>query len=245
MATRVIIPWRRGCPYREAALSRVVLWWEGAYPGWTLTIGEYPGESGGWRKSMAIAAAGSFADDDIVIVSDADVVCEQVELGVEALRRAHPRYLWAMPHRAVYRLTEHATRQAVDGSWWPSHAATQRQLQPYLSRSYAAYSGGGIVILPGRILREVPMDPRFVGWGQEEHSWSLALSMLAGAPWRGHGSLWHLWHPPAPRLMPGIGSRDSIALWHRYRTARTPQAMRSLVAEARSALDALESSTAR
>lgn len=234
MTTRVIIPWRGGCPYREAALNRVVSWWESNYPNWPVQVGEYSVDRGPWCKSKAILAAGDVGDTDIVIVSDADVVCEQVELAVDTLRPARqgPRYLWAMPHRSVYRLTEHATRMVVQETWWPSKMATTRELQPYVSRSYAGYPGGGLVVLLGRVFNEVPMDPRFLGWGQEDHSWSLALSMLAGAPLRGQGVLWHLWHPKAPRILPGIGSDRGLRLWHRYRSASTPQMMRSLVGEA-------------
>lgn len=232
MAIRVIIPWRRGCQLREAALSRVMLWWEQNHPDWDLSVGEYPEESGAWCKSMAVVAAGPFASDDLVIVSDADVVCEQVELAVDALRRKEPRYLWAMPHRTVYRLTDHATQSVVDRTWWPSRVATLRELQPFLTRSYSGYPGGGLVVLHGHVLNAVPLDPRFLGWGQEDHSWSLALGMLAGAPWRGQGQLWHLWHPPAPRTQPGIGSLDGLRLWHRYRAAANPVAMRSLIREA-------------
>lgn len=233
MAVRVVIPWRRGCPHREAALSRVVLWWEEHHPEWHVKIGEYPADEGPWRKSLAIADAGPFQDDDIVIVSDADVVCESTELAVEALQRREPFHLWAMPHRTVHRLTDSATQAVVDRIWWPAQVMTQRQLQPFLSRSYVGYPGGGLVVLRGRVLNRIPMDPRFAGWGQEDHSWSLALSMLAGAPWRGHGLLWHLWHPPAPRIQPGVGSEAGVRLWHRYRSATTPEAMRGLAAEAR------------
>lgn len=233
MTIRVIIPWRRGCPRREAALSRVVLWWEQNYPDWNVKIGEYPAEAGAWSKSMAVAAAGPVGDNDLVIVSDADVVCEQIGLAVDALRRREPRHLWAMPHRTVYRLTEHATQSVIDRTWWPAQVPTQRALQPFLSRSYVGYPGGGLVVLYGKVLEKVPLDPRFLGWGQEDHSWALALTMLAGAPWRGHGLLWHLWHPPAPRMQPGIGSPGGLRLWHRYRSAANQQAMLSLVSEAR------------
>lgn len=235
MTTKVIIPWRQGCPVRTANLNRVITWWETHYPDWPVRIGEYPAECGDWRKSMAIRAAGHVDDSDTVIVSDADVVCEQVELAVNAVstdRTSTRHYLWAMPHRTVYRLTESATNLAVNGSWWPSMVQTQRELQPFLSRSYAAFPGGGLVVLVGRVLSEIPMDPRFAGWGQEDHSWALALSMMAGGPWRGYAPLWHLWHPPAPRMKPGIGSVYGRQLWHRYRSAATPDAMRVLIHEA-------------
>lgn len=245
MTIRVIIPWRGGCQRREASLNRVLLWWRQNHPKWDIRVGEFPPEAGAWCKSLAVAAAGPVADSDIVIVSDADVICERVDLAVGALRGQLPQHLWAMPHRTVHRLAENATLSVVDQSWWPSPGMTPRELRPFVARSYTAYPGGGLVVLLGKVLNRVPLDPRFRGWGQEDHSWALALSMLAGAPWRGQGALWHLWHPPAPRMKPGIGSQDGLQLWHRYRSAANPEAMSELVSEARAELVLLKNVTAR
>lgn len=245
MTVRVIIPWRGGCAQREANLQRVICWWEQHHPDWVLTVGEYPSLAGGWRKSIAVLAGGPVHDADVVIVSDADVICEQVDTAISVVsgdrrvRGIPARPLWAMPHRDVHRLNESATQMINARTWWPSQVVTTRELRPYVARSYAGFAGGGLVVLRGRLFNEVPMDPRFVGWGQEDHSWALALSMLGGAPWRGHGLLWHLWHPKAPRLYPGIGSNDGLQLWHRYRTASTPPAMRALIGEARAEIQRL------
>lgn len=240
----MIIPWRGGCPYRETNLRRVVEWWEQRHPEWVVTVGEYPAGAGGWRKSMAVLAGGPVADTDIVIIADADVVCEQVGLAVDAVSRPRGKGLsaplWAAPHHSVYRLTPAATAMVTSGAWWPTPAATTRKLMPYLERSYASRSpAGGMVVLLGRLLNEVPLDPRFIGWGQEDHSWALALSMLGGAHWQGRGLLWHLWHPETPRVQPGIGSTGGLHLWHRYRTASTPRAMRELVGEAHAEIERL------
>lgn len=239
--TRVIIPWRGGCPHREANLQRVVSWWEQHHPGWALTVGEYPEEAGGWRKGMALLAGGLVNDADVVVVSDADVICERVDEAVHAVndRRRRTAPLWAMPHRDVYRLNESATNMVNARTWWPARVVTTRELRPYVVSSYKGFAGGGLVVLRGRLLNEVPMDPRFVGWGQEDHSWALALSMLGGAPWRGAGLLWHLWHPPAARVYPGVGSTGGLNLWHRYRSAVTVPAMRALVGEAHAEIEQL------
>lgn len=229
--TTVIIPWRGGDAHREAALIRVKGWWKETHPDWDIRVGDYPTSQGGWCKSLAIVSAGPVDDDDIVVVADADVICEQIDLAVNIITSG--KHLWAMPHRTVYRLTEHATESVINRSWWPTEVASMRQLQPFLLRSYSGYPGGGMVVLTGAVLNRVPMDPRFIGWGQEDHSWSLALSALAGAPWRGRGSLWHLWHPASIRAYPGVGSIGGLQLWHRYRSASNAQGMADLVSEAR------------
>jgi hypothetical protein len=78
-----------------------------------------------------------------------------------------------------------------------------------------------------------PIDPRFVGWGQEDESWALALGCLAGPSWRGTAELWHLWHEPQVRQSRSVGSAASLALHQRYvRARRDPRRMAALVAEA-------------
>ena len=233
---RVIIPWRGGCQYREGALRRVVEWWESTYPMLDIGVSHYPMERGPWCKGMAIWGCGQVADDEIIIIADADVVCDQVHEAVAALDIRRDAPFWGMPHRDVYRLNEQATALYVQNQWKPDATLPRRDIQPYLQRSYAGYPGGGLVVIRGWALNHIPIDPRFTGYGQEDHSWALALSRLVGAPWRGHGILWHLWHPPQPRIRPGIGSLAGINLWHRYRCATTPGAMWSLVEESRAEL---------
>lgn len=235
MTVRVVIPWRGGATDRVANLCRVMSWWAEDYPTWPVVIGEWPDDRGTWRKGCAVDAAGRPEDDDIVIVADADVVCPQVGEAVDAV--AGGRVRWAVPHRMVHRLSAWSTSRVnsrdVD---LPPKA---QKISPYVDESYVGSPGGGLVVIRGRTLAHVPIDPRFEGYGSEDHSWSLALHRVAGQPYRGHGDLWHLWHRPQARTRGGmsaargIGSEANVRLWTRYRTAATPQAMALLVMEAR------------
>jgi len=81
------------------------------------------------------------------------------------------------------------------------------------------------------LYEQVPIDPRFVGWGQEDQAWHLALRRIAGMGVRGRADLWHLWHPPQPRLSRQTGSETSAELLHRYQRANTAQAMSALIGE--------------
>lgn len=93
--------------------------------------------------------------------------------------------------------------------------------------------GGGMIVARRETLLEVPLDSRYVGWGQEDESHALALNCLAGMPWRGDAHLIHLWHPPAKRQTRRKGSRRSWELFKRYRAAASdPVAMRALLKEA-------------
>jgi len=235
MIIRVVIPWRGDATDRVANLCRVLSWWTLNHPTWPVAIGEWPVERGPWRKGCAVDAAGRPDDDDIVIVSDADVVCPQVGEAVDAV--AGGQFRWAVAHRMVHRLSESAT-SLINGRQLDLPPRTQRT-SPYVDESYVGSPGGGMVVVHGRTLAEVPIDPRFEGYGSEDHSWSLALHRVAGAPYRGHGDLWHLRHEPQARAYAGqsaargIGSPDNLRLWTRYRTATTPGAMAELIAEAR------------
>jgi hypothetical protein len=83
----------------------------------------------------------------------------------------------------------------------------------------------------------VPMDPRFVGWGQEDEAWGAALAAVLGNGWRGTTPLYHLWHPPQPRQNRAIGSQESRHLRGRYFKARRfPNEMDTLLTDARSLL---------
>jgi hypothetical protein len=102
-------------------------------------------------------------------------------------------------------------------------------------RPYRGVEGGGISVLTRDLYAQVPLDPRYVGWGQDDESHGLALNTIAGRRWRGVAPLWHLWHDPQPRLNAHVGSAQSRALHVRYQYAAKagPAAMRALLAEIR------------
>lgn len=214
----VVIPWRGGCPHREAALGAVRARWRAA--GHETVIGEAP--AGPWCKALAVADALSYMHVavDVLVVADADVWTDGTEQAVDAVLAGAP---WAIPHDPVHRLDQDATAALLAGG-----ALGGRLSQP----SYRGFEGGGITVLPRNLYDQVPLDRRFADWGQEDESWALALRTLAGAPWRGTAPLWHLWHPPQPRQSRRWGSPAARALNHRYRTATgRPDAMRALLDE--------------
>ncbi|WP_432159063.1 hypothetical protein [Streptomyces sp. bgisy153] len=222
LTVSVIVPWRGGDAHRDAAWSWVRARWAEQFPGWQVVTGTPP--EGAWCKSAAVAAALPDAQGDVLVVADADVWCDGVLQAVTAIVEGAP---WAVPHHQVRRLDETSTRAVLDGT---PIGSPQRLVQ----RAYAGVAGGGMTVLPHATYRRVPLDTRFTGWGQEDEAWALALTCLAGAPWRGTGPLWHLWHPPQPRLTRRWGSDESLTLWDRYWRARNdPGAMRDLLDEQR------------
>lgn len=219
----VLVPWRPGCPHREAAWKWVAGWWAAEHPGWEVITAD-SGE-GPWRKGAAVAAAAAAAGGRIMVVADADVIAPQVGEAVAAVAAGVP---WAMPHKPVHRLTPAGTAALLAGGELP-HPHFPRD--GTVAHSYVGVAGGGMVVLPAATLHRVPIDPRFAGWGQEDTAWAWALGRVVGGYWRGAGPLWHLWHPPAVRRSRTVGSGEGLALYRRYRRSYTAAEVQAIIAE--------------
>lgn len=214
MRPAVLIPFGGTCPYRLAALDHITERHRQA--GRTVVVGRCEGP---WVKATAIADALDRTDADLLAISDADVWIDDLDDAFTAARSAP----WVVPHLPVHRLTGRATGGVLAGGPF-----TLDLDQP----AYRGWPGGGIVVLTRSTYDRIPLDSRFVGWGQEDNSWALALTGLAGPPKRLRGTLWHLWHPPSPRETRRIGSEANAALERRYIAAQcNPGLMAALVKE--------------
>lgn len=183
---------------------------------------------GPWSKGCHVYKAVSASSARTVVVADADVWCDGVLRAVQRVQDGAP---WAAPHAQgnVRRLSADGTVRVYAGEGWGQDLEEEHRPVP----------GGGIVVIPRESYLRCPIDPRFLGWGQEDESWYRAMGSLLGAPWFGEEDLHHLWHPPAPRLDRRRGSREGWMLMHRYRRAAYDRpSMEVLVKEA---LDDLQS----
>lgn len=220
LTVSVIVPWRSDGAERDAAWAWTRARWAARFPGWQVITGTPP--DGVWCKAAAVAAALPEATGDVLVLADADVWSDGVLQAVTAIAEGAR---WAIPHHHVYRLDEASTQAVLGGE---PLGATYRLAQ----RAYGGFAGGGMTVLPRATYQRIPLDPRFAGWGQEDEAWAIALTCLTGSPWRGTVPLWHLWHPPQPRLTRRWGSDISRALWQRYHQARNDaHTMRALLAE--------------
>ena len=216
MSVEVVIPWAGGCSHREEALG----WLNARLGSFYRTLAQYNRDP--WSKAKAITPAVEVSSADIIVMHDADAWCHGLEWAIEQVKDGA---VWASPHDRVNRLTPASTRAVLDG-------ADPEGLE--LIETHRAVWGGGIVVLPRETYLSCPLDPRFVGWGQEDISWANALWFLAGEGVRASADLIHLWHPPQNRLTRDRGSAENVALAARYRQARfKPGAMRELVNEFR------------
>src|SRR5688572_5036123 len=220
----VLVPYRPTGPDRAAAWEHVQALWQATHPTWQLCVADSPGER--WCKAAAVGAALAETDAPMLVVADADVWCDGVGAAVAAVRAGAAK--WAVPHARVCRLTSVASARVYETGPWPLRRVTTTYAQP----PYPGKLGGGMVVLGRDTYLATPLDPRFVGWGQEDESWALALRCMAGREWRGTEDLWHLWHTPQTRQSRSVGSRESFALYRRYCGAvRDRGRMRGLIGE--------------
>lgn len=225
LTVAVVVPFRGGCPHREAAWGWVRRRYAEKHPNWELI--EAPAPDGPWCKGAALAAAIAASSAEMIIQADADVWCDGLLEAVETVREGAP---WALPHNEVRRLTQEATAAVLAGDEW--------ERQPLLEDAYPGVVGGGILVAPRETLCEIPVDPRFTGWGQEDESHGRALRTLIGTPWKGSAPLVHFWHPPQERISRGRGSAEGWALRRRYdRRSQSTTAMSKLLDEIRGTSD--------
>jgi hypothetical protein len=221
-AVDVVIPWAGKCPHRVAALT----WVRDRYYqlGWTVSVAHYTGCP--WVKAAAVNPMVAAASAPVVVVADADCWSVDVPAAVEAVAAGEAE--WAVPMHRIRRFNREFTVRVLGGADPDRHTSTSLE-----ERVYHARDGGGIVVARRDVLVDVPLDPRFEGWGGEDVSWGTALRCLHGRPWRGTADLWHLWHPPQPRSDRVVLTQANDALARRYDHARNnPDVMRALVDEA-------------
>lgn len=217
----VIIPWRAGCPYRQLNLDWLISGLESF--GYRVILGELEPDQP-WSKARAVQAGLAQSTAEHIVISDGDVWSGFVEQAVDMLAE----FPYAVPFREVKRLTPEATGVALTTG--NLHGKLQQQ-------AYNGVEGGGLLAISRENYERVPLDPRFVGWGQEDESWGMALLALLGKGWRGTEPLYHLWHPPQPRQNRATGSEASRNLRNQYLRARRDVAMmQGIVDQARSLL---------
>jgi hypothetical protein len=224
-------PWLPGDPDRDRSAAWVLGRWLDNYPGVHLrTTDGLVADGASWCRADHVSHIVGASTGPVIVISDVDVWVEPdaVRAAVDAVRSGS--VAWAVPHGDVHRLTASGSARLMaagpDG-WVPGNGEHD---QP----PYPGYLAGGMYVISREVAVDVPMDPRFRGWGQEDESYALALTVLVGAPWRGSAPLYHLWHPPMPRRNRRQGSEASVALCRRYKAASgDAAAMRRLVDEGR------------
>ena len=190
--------------------------------GYRVHLAECPTDE--WSKGAAVNPVANRTTSEILILADADSFVAPEHLD-RAIGQAGIRG-WAMPHSVVKRLDRESSDRLIRGM--PGRQRLERS-------AYPALPGGGILVVTREAWDMVGgFDPRFRGWGGEDHCIGLALRCLTGNEInpRRICPLIHLWHPEAPNCR--RPSDNNRWLDKRYRDARRdPDLMRELVEEAR------------
>lgn len=207
MKVAVVFPWRPGCPYRERARQWVQRRYAELHPDWAQVLGSCNPDLP-FNRSEAILDGARQADADVYVVADADVWCPKVGRSIEpAFERG-----WITPQKRLHRLTEVASERMMAGE---TDGLRTMEI-------YSGHHAGTLVVVRADVLFDVPPDVRFVGWGQEDDAWRIALTELVAQPKRtdGGSDIFHLWHPPQERQNRIEGNPAGVALLRRYMDAR-------------------------
>lgn len=164
--TAVLVPWRP-TPDRQPAWDMLRRRWQAL--GYEPIEGTCP--DGPWVKALAVEDALARTDDDVLVVADADVWCDETAAAIAAVAQGSP---WGVPHARIL-------RRAAEGN------SLERP-------PHAAVPGGGITVIHRGAYLACPM-PRLPR--REDEVWGVALTKQFGRPWRGLADLIHYWHEPA------------------------------------------------
>lgn len=194
MTVSVLVPFTPGsCAHRDRSWDWVRTRLESCFPDWQIVVGTCPGT---WSKGVALADAASRADGDVLVMHDADVFTS-IESLAESVEQVQAGAPWSVPHMLVHRLTPKASEQVLASD--PKKAtAADRARREVVRYRYPGQPGGGIAVLTRSAWDQVPVDPRFLGWGGEDEAWGIALDATIGRHHRGQAPLLHLWHPLQP-----------------------------------------------
>lgn len=187
MSTAVLIPYRATDEHREHALAVVAAHYATNHPDLPVIRGQLdPGVP--WCKAVAVAVARQSTDADVLVIADADVMVAPAKLSEGIMLVAADIAQWCVPYSLVHRFTAKTTRDLMANRAHPSTDSPERA-------PYRGMIGGGITVVRASVYDDVPLDPRFVGWGGEDEAWGLALGTLAPRTRQIDGRCFHLWHP--------------------------------------------------
>ena len=181
-----------------------------------------------WRKGKAWAQGLQKASCDFVCLMDADCWVPKLSDAVGLLSQGHR---WVQGQDTVLRFDEATTQRLLRGEIALEEAGRMDHVWEDEPRKASAGVG---TILRREDADEIPLDPRFVGWGYEDNAWWEALSTLYGPPGRLPSSIcFHLHHRPQPdKDRVPTSQKPNWLLWRQYVRARgRPERMRKLLSE--------------
>lgn len=186
-----------------------------------------------WCKGKAWAQGLQKASCEYVCLMDADCWVPALSDAVGLLSEGHR---WVQGQDVVLRFDAATTLRLLGGEIAIEDAARLDHVWEEVARKSSAGVG---TILRRADAEEIPLDPRFIGWGYEDNAWWEALTTMWGQPGRLPSSIcYHLHHEPQPDKDRVPSSKQpNWLLWREYvRANGRPQRMEAVVARAREAV---------
>lgn len=190
MQLSILIPYKPDGGHRDRLFSWVMDRYHTHFPEAQICIGENWDEP--YNRSRARNSAFMAATGDTLLIADADTICDYYLLHQAFdLLDQNPRS-WVLPYdtRGYYNLTQSYTEQVLS---LPSTSSLSPRNE--LVFDHELESWAGLVIIKREAFEVVGgYDERFMGYGYEDNSFSMALSTIWGPLVRGPGYCMHLWH---------------------------------------------------
>lgn len=207
----ILVPFNPDGEIREANWDWLKQYWENSLPGAEVVVGnDAEAETLAFSKSVAVNDAASRALGDIFVIVDADgyVPVESIIYCAEEIRLARKKNwkLWFMPYRRFFRLTEEASsRLLASDPKKPFQFSEPPSEDDYLNKGLyqgtpeseiGHWYGALIQVVSREAFVEVGgWDPRFRGWGGEDHAAMRATDTLYSPHKTIPAQVIHVWHP--------------------------------------------------
>jgi len=228
----IIVPFHSSDPTNQRAKNWKWLhkYWRKQLPGAEVIIGadHEAGKNGkAFSKSCAVNEGVSRSNGDILVIVDADgyIPVESILYCAEEIReaRARNKRLWFIPYRQFYRLTEEASQKVLQSK--PSHPYSfgkRPDVDDVLNMAqFNGTSGSAIGHWYGALIQVMPWeafemvggwDPRFRGWGGEDHAAMRAMDTLYWPHKTLPTPVYHIWHP-FKNVTSGNPAKGKNRLW--------------------------------
>jgi hypothetical protein len=219
MKVVILVPRRAGDPHRDRAWEYVRRHW--ATLGWPICVGHH--DEGPFNASAARNDAALMAGDwDVAVFVDGDTIMLDHEPVRRAVELAAESGFFVRPYQTYWMTDERAADRLMATGARPRSGITATRFQ----------SPGGVNVIPRKLWDAVGgYDERFRGWGHEDAAIEIACTSLTGFK-QLPGEVFHLWHPiSTERVKAKPEYQANVALRRRYERARSPDMMRTLLAE--------------
>ncbi len=216
--TLVIVPYRADGGHRDRLWHHLLDRYWSALP-YPITRGEHT--DGPFNRSAAIntAAARRWG---VAVIADADTWVPARQL-TEAITTANRTGRLVAAFTSVVELDRDCTAAILAGGTGVNSLGVER------IRTAALEIQSSMLVIPRTLWDHIGgFDPRFAGWGGEDNAFWHAATLIGGRPIRIDGPAFHLWHEPGCRDKTTPEYRANLALWQRYRSARTVTQLRAV-----------------